>query len=235
MPHLEATVADCFHVLEQSSRRRGPTATATAIQPTLDSLDWAPEQLRAGYPPVPIPGADGGIWPIVLAFRNGELCRGTTGPWCTGHASWFLVQKGPVLVLGIDLDQCIHEAAMRGEPIATMRDLEYRMLAGDDPGRVKLQALCSSGEAVWVPQGTAVALFGLADGGMSAVLYSPWLCYAIADEHMMRNAICARSIARVASRKLRYRCTWCYDNPREKTIPAELRRYFDAWGGQSRP
>ena len=41
-------------------------------------------------------------------------------------------------------------------------------------------------------------LLGLAEGGMSAVAYFPWLNRRLAAEHRDKNAICAKSVAKVA-------------------------------------
>ena len=263
LPRMEATVNAClvaltrkrFHGFWQCLMR---TASGT-VEPFVN-LDWAPGQLKAEYPPSHLDGADCGASPIVFAFRNGQLCRGRTGIWCAGSASWLIVKKGPVLVVGIDLDQCIkdarplfiwiplntgrrhsmppawarsdpplhphtHVATLPSsctcvdahvsththypphqvgsqEPVSNLGALEDKMLSGDYrtnlATRIKFQILCWPEQVVWVPQGTAVALLGLAEGGMSAVAYFPWLSRRLAKEHRDKNAICAKSVAKVA-------------------------------------
>ena len=75
----------------------------------LANLDWAPAQLKADYPPLHFDGAEWCTSSILLAFRNGQLCRGQSGPWCAGSASWLIVKRGPVLVVGFDSDKCIQD------------------------------------------------------------------------------------------------------------------------------
>ena len=86
-------------------------------------------------------------------------------------------------------------------PVSTMQGLVEKMITGppgDSDKRVKFQALCSTGEAVWVPQGTGVTFLGLAAGGISSVVYFPWLSTVLAQEHLQENQRCGQSIARVA-------------------------------------
>ena len=85
-------------------------------------------------------------------------------------------------------------------PVSTMQGLVEKMIAGPRGGedRVKFQVVCSTGEAVWVPQGTGVTFLGLAAGGISSVVYFPWLSAALAQEHLQENQRCGQSIARVA-------------------------------------
>ena len=86
-------------------------------------------------------------------------------------------------------------------PVSTMQGLVEKMITGppgDSDKRVKFQALCSTGQAVWVPQGTGVTFLGLAAGGISSVVYFPWLSAVLAQEHLQENQRCGQSIARVA-------------------------------------
>ena len=57
---------------------------------------------------------------------------------------------------------------------------------------------------MWVPQGTAVALLGLAEDGMSAVAYFPWLSAKLAEEHRRKNAVCANTIAKVSLTTIKF-------------------------------
>ena len=115
MPRMEATVNTCLLYLSRHRTRvlgfcQRTMETKGGREEAFVNLDWAPQQLKADYPPAHIDCEACGASPIVLAFWNGQLCRGPTGPWCTGSASWLIVKKGPVLVVGIDLDQCIKDA-----------------------------------------------------------------------------------------------------------------------------
>ena len=89
-------------------------------------------------------------------------------------------------------------------------------LAGRDPAdsasrvrfqvyaaRVRFQVYAASGSALWVPQGIALALFGIAEGGYSSVVFFPWLSMALAEEHRASNEICGKSIAQVSVHTLR--------------------------------
>ena len=80
-------------------------------------------------------------------------------------------------------------------------------LAGRDPAdsasRVRFQVYAASGSALWVPQGIALALFGIAEGGYSSVVFLPWLSMALAEEHRASNEICGKSIAQVSVHTLR--------------------------------
>ena len=170
-------------------------------------LEWAPKLLMRFYPPMYLDGADAAASPIVHAFRNGKLRYGHQGPWCIGTATWLLVEKGPVIVVGIDLEHAIQDAEQ--QPCTTMQGLVDKSLslAGRDPAdsasRVRFQVYAASGSALWVPQGIALALFGIAEGGYSSVVFFPWLSMALAEEHRASNEICGKSIAQVSVHTLR--------------------------------
>ena len=127
MPRMEATVKTCLLYLSRHRTRvfgfcQRTMETRGGREEAFVNLDWAPQQLKADYPPAHIDCEACGASPIVLAFWNGQLCRGPTGPWCTGSASWLIVKKGPVLVVGIDLDLCIQDARGCGDgpvPVST--------------------------------------------------------------------------------------------------------------------
>ncbi len=97
-------------------------------------------------------------------------------------------------------------------------------LSGRDPAdfanRVRFQVYATTGTALWVPPGIALALFGTAEGGISAVAFFPWLSSALAAEHRIRNNICGKSIAAVAVHRLQShsREDKCYDGARQ-TVP----------------
>ena len=148
------------------------------------NLDWAPHILKDYYPPVHLEGRGAGASPIVFMFRNGKLRSGHTGPWCIGSATWLLVQQGPVIVVGIDMDHPFQDPA-------------------EFVNRVRFRVYAASGSALWVPQGIALALFGIAEGGYSSVVFFPWLSMALAEEHRASNEICGKSIAQVSVHTLR--------------------------------
>ena len=128
-------------------------------------------------------------------FRNGKLRYGQTGPWCIGSATWLLVQQGPVIVVGTDLDH-VHRDSK--DPVATTHDLVDKMQSlspvSDSGSRVRFQVYATAGSILWVPQGIALALFGIAEGGSSAVAFFPWLSSALAAVHSNRNDICGKTI-----------------------------------------
>ena len=70
-------------------------------------LEWAPDFLRHSYPPEYLDGQAAAASPIVFTFRNRQLRYGFQGPWCIGTATWLVVEKGPVIVVGIDLDHAL--------------------------------------------------------------------------------------------------------------------------------
>ena len=138
-------------------------------------LEWAPDVLRRerNYAPEHLDGDNAAASPIVFAFRNRELRYGLQGPWCMGTATWLLVEKGPVIVVGIDLDHALKDAE---KPIGTAKDLVDRMLsagkdAADLVNRVRFQVYAATGSVLWVPQGVALALHGPGEGGNSAVFF----------------------------------------------------------------
>ena len=75
-------------------------------------------------------------------------------------------------------------------------------LSGREPAdfgnRVRFQVYATTGTALWVPPGIALAFFGTAEGGTSAVAFFPWLSSALAAEHRNRNDICGKTIAAVS-------------------------------------
>jgi hypothetical protein len=175
--------------------------TRAAKEEPFVNLDWAPRILKDSYPPVHLEGKGAGASPIVFMFRNGKLRSGFTGPWCIGSATWLLVQQGPVIVVGIDLDHALQDAE---KPIGNAKDLVDRMLsqagkdAADLVNRVRFQVYAATGSALWVPQGVALALIGPGDGGNSAVVFFPWLSPKVAAEHKERNDVCGKTIATVS-------------------------------------
>ena len=186
-------------------------------------LEWAPDFLRHSYPPEYLDGEAAAASPMVFTFRNRQLRYGYEGPWCVGTATWLVVEKGPVIVVGIDLDHAFQDAAQK---CTTTMSLVYKMrsLSGREPAdfgnRVRFQVYATTGTALWVPPGIALALFGTAEGGISGVAFFPWLSSALAAEHRIRNDICGKSIAAVAVHRLRGSPTGhkCYDDAR-KTVP----------------
>ena len=164
-------------------------------------LEWAPYFLRHNYAPEHLDGDAAAASPIVFAFRNRELRYGLQGPWCIGTATWLLVEKGPVIVVGIDLDHALQDAE---KPIDTARILVEKMLSqgGKDAAhlvnRVRFQVYAATGSVLWVPQGVALALLGPGDGGNSAVVFFPWLSPKVAAEHKARNDVCGKTIAAVS-------------------------------------
>ena len=164
-------------------------------------LEWAPSFLRQNYAPEHLDGDAAAASPIVFAFRNRELRYGLQGPWCMGTATWLLVERGPVIVLGMDLDHALQDAE---KPIGNAKDLVDRMLsqagkdAADLVNRVRFQVYAATGSALWVPQGVALALIGPGDGGNSAVVFFPWLSSKVAAEHKESNDVCGKTIATVS-------------------------------------
>ena len=167
-------------------------------------LEWAPDFLTRTYPPDYLDGQKAAASPIVFAFRNRQLRYGLSGPWCIGTATWLIVEKGPVIVVGIDLDHALRDSK---DPVATTQGLVDKMesLSGvsDMGNRVRFQVYATAGSVLWVPPGIALALFGTAEGGTSAVAFFPWLSSALAAEHRSRNDICGKSIAQVSVHTLR--------------------------------
>ena len=170
-------------------------------------LEWAPEVLRGtnNYGPEHLDGDNAAASPIVFAFRNRELRYGLQGPWCMGTANWLLVEKGPVIVVGIDLDHALKDAE---KPIGTAKDLVDRMLsagkdAADLVNRVRFQVYAATGSVLWVPQGVALALHGPGEGGNSAVVFFPWLSPKVAAEHRKSNDVCGKTIATVSVNTLK--------------------------------
>ena len=184
-------------------------------------LEWAPDFLRHSYPPEYLDGEAAGASPMVFTFRNRQLRYGYQGPWCIGTATWLVVEKGPVIVVGIDLDHALRDSK---DPVATTQGLVDKMasLSGvsDMGNRVRFQVYATAGSILWVPQGIALALFGIAEGGSSAVAFFPWLSSALAAEHRNRNHTCGKNIAAVAVHRLRSHPTEdkAYDDARQ-TVP----------------
>ena len=174
----------------------------------LVKLEWAPDFLTRTYPPDYLDGQKAAASPIVFAFRNRQLLYGSRGPWCIGTATWLIVEKGPVIVVGIDLDHAFQDAE---QTCTTTTSLEAKMmsLSGREPAdfgnRVRFQVYATTGTALWVPPGIALALFGIAEGASasSAVAFFPWLSSALAAEHSNRNEICGKSIEQVSVHTLR--------------------------------
>ena len=54
-----------------------------------------------------------------------------------------------------------------------------------------------------MPPGIALALFGTAERGTSAVAFFPWLSPALVAEHRNRNDICGKTLQAVAEDRLR--------------------------------
>ena len=164
-------------------------------------LEWAPSFLRQNYAPEHLDGDAAAASPIVFAFRNRELRYGLQGPWCIGTATWLLVERGPVIVLGMDLDHALQDAE---KPIGNAKDLVDRMLsqagkdAADLVNRVRFQVYAATGSVLWVPQGVALALIGPGAGGNSAVVFFPWLSSKVAAEHKESNDVCGKTIATVS-------------------------------------
>ena len=164
-------------------------------------LDWAPSFLRQNYAPEHLDGDAAAASPIVFAFRNRELRYGLQGPWCIGTATWLLVERGPVIVVGIDLDHALQDAE---KPIDTAKSLVDRMLsqagkdAADLVNRVRFQVYAATGSLLWVPQGIALALLGPGDGGNSAVVFFPWLSSKLVAERKESNDVCGKTIATVS-------------------------------------
>ena len=186
--------------------------TRAAKEEPFVNLDWAPRILKDSYPPAHLEGKGAGASPIVFMFRNGKLRSGHTGPWCIGSATWLLVQQGPVIVIGTDLD---HAHRDHKDPVATTQDLVDKMQAlsptSDSGSRVRFQVYATTGSLLWVPQGTALALLGVSTRGpdlpkdkdpAAAVVYFPWLSPNLVREHTERHCNCAKSIAQVAIAQL---------------------------------
>ena len=167
-------------------------------------LEWAPYFLRHNYAPEHLDGDAAAASPIVFAFRNRQLRYGHSGPWCIGTATWLIVEKGPVIVFGIDLDHALRDSK---DPVATTQGLVDKMesLSGvsDMGNRVRFQVYATAGSVLWVPPGIALALYGTAEGGTSAVAFFPWQSSALAAEHRIRNDICGKTISALAVSCLR--------------------------------
>ena len=169
-------------------------------------LEWAPNFLIRTYPPDYLDGQKAAASPIVFAFRNRQLRYGLQGPCCIGTATWLIVEKGPVIVLGIDLDHAFQDAE---QACTTRTSLVAKMmsLSGSDRAgfvnRVRFQVYATSGTQLWVPPGIALALYGTAEGGTSAVAFFPWQSSALAAEHRIRNDICGKTISALAVSYLR--------------------------------
>ena len=125
-------------------------------------------------------------------------------------------------MVGIDLDHALQDAV---KPIGNAKDLVDRMLsqagkdAADLVNRVRFQVYATTGTALWVPPGIALALFGIAEGASSAVAFFPWLSSALAAEHRNRNHTCGKNIAAVAVSRLRsHRDDKAFDDAR-KAVP----------------
>ena len=215
MPRLSAKFQLCFEYLRKSEGDKycsllmhtRPRQTEPFVK-----LKWAPAFLTRTYPPEYLDGDAAGASPIAFAFRNGKLLYGSRGPWCIGTATWLVVEKGPVIVVGIDLDHAFQDTDARWEPFpvcTTTMSLVAKMMSlqGREPpdcgNRGRFQGYATTGTALWVPQGTAPALVGTAEGGISAVAFFPWLSSGLAAEHSNRNDICGKSIAQVAVHTLR--------------------------------
>ena len=116
-------------------------------------LEWAPDFLIRIYPPDYLDGQKAAASPIVFAFRNRQLRYGLQGPCCIGTATWLIVEKGPVIVVGIDLDHAFQDAAQK---CTTTMSLEAKTvsLSGREPAdsasRVRFQVYATSGRALWV-------------------------------------------------------------------------------------
>ena len=159
-------------------------------------LEWAPNFLIRTYPPDYLDGQKAAASPIVFAFRNRQLRYGLQGPWCIGTATWLIVEKGPVIVVGIDLDHAFQDTDAMWEPFqvcTTTMCLVAKMMSlqGREPpefgNRVRFQVYATTGTALWVPQGTAPALVGTAEGGISAVAFFPWLSSTLATINRTSN------------------------------------------------
>ena len=186
--------------------------TRAAKEEPFVNLDWAPRILKDSYPPVHLEGKGAGASPIVFMFRNGKLRSGHTGPWCIGSATWLLVQQGPVIVIGTDLDHAHRDSK---DPVATTHDLVDKMQSlspvSDSGSRVRFQVYATTGSLLWVPQGTALALLGMSTRGPdspkdkdphAAVVFFPWLSPNLVREHTERHSNCAKSIAQVSIAQL---------------------------------
>ena len=177
---MSTKVQECFDYLEAYADEnycQQCVDTQPRWKEPFVKLEWAPKLLMHFYPPMYLDGAAAAASPIVHAFRNGELRYGHQGPWCIGTATWLLVEKGPVIVVGIDLDHAIQDAE---QPLTMPKPLVDKMLslAGRDPAefvnRVRFRVYAASGSALWVPHRTTLALCGIAEGGTSAVVVCPW-------------------------------------------------------------
>ena len=186
--------------------------TRAANEEPFVNLDWAPHILKDYYPPVHLEGKGAGASPIVFMFRNGKLRYGQTGPWCIGSATWLLVQQGPVIVVGTDLDHAHRDSK---DPVATTHDLVDKMQSlspvSDSGSRVRFQVYATTGSLLWVPQGIALALLGMSTRGPdspkdkdphAAVVFFPWLSPKLVTEHTERHCNCAKSIAEVSIAQL---------------------------------
>ena len=186
--------------------------TRAAKEEPFVNLDWAPRILKDSYPPVHLEGKGAGASPIVFMFRNGKLRSGHTGPWCIGSATWLLVQQGPVIVVGTDLDHAHRDSK---DPVDKMQDLVDKLQsvspASDSGSRVRFQVYATTGSLLWVPQGIALALLGISTRGpdppkdkdpAAAVVFFPWLSPKLVTEHKERHCNCAKSIAEVSIAQL---------------------------------
>jgi hypothetical protein len=153
-------------------------------------LEWAPDILRRLYPPEHLDGEESAASPIVFALRNHLGLYGLKPYWCIGTASWLIVEKGPVIVVGIDWNQALQDAE---QPSASPMHLVDRKLSlagkatADSAIRLRFQVYAATGTALWVPQGSALALFGIAEGGISAVAFFPWLSSTLATINRTSN------------------------------------------------
>ena len=95
-----------------------PMRTKSADKEGFLALEWAPAELKLAYAPSHMEGEGCGSSPVVCAFRNGTFHFGTTGPWCIGSACWIIVTKGPVMVVGLDLDACFKDSPSGFVPVS---------------------------------------------------------------------------------------------------------------------
>ena len=125
-----------------------------------------------------------------------------------------------MIVVGIDLDHALRDST---DPAATTQGLVDKMesLSGvsDMGSRVRFQVYATAGSILWVPQGIALALFGIAEGGSSAVAFFPWLSSALAAVHSNRNDICGKSIAQVSVHTLRNKKGEAVYRNAQKAVP----------------
>ena len=129
--------------------------------------------------------------------------------------TWLLVQQGPVIVVGTDLDHAHRDSK---DPVATTHDLVDKMQSlspvSDSGSRVRFQVYATTGSLLWVPQGIALALLGISTRGTgpetgseksekyAAVVFFPWLSAQLVAEHRERHSNCAKSIAEVSIAQL---------------------------------